>query len=258
MRHPASSHSSRGDAPFLLLSTRAEDAAADDEYRAMMGFAGLDTSGLQRIRLTHRSLGLIDLTEWSGIILGGGPYNVSDAAESKSTTQQRVESELLPLIGRIAEDDFPFLGCCYGVGTLGAVAGATVDRTYTEPVGAVTITLTAAGRDDPLFADLPDVFEAYGGHKEAATSLPSDVVCLASSPDCPVQAFRVGNNTYATQFHPELDADGICTRIDVYKNYGYFAPEAAESLKSAALQRNIEHPPTILRRFAERYARRAG
>ena len=244
-----------GQAPFLLLSIRAEDAAADDEYAAMMRFAGLDTKGLHRIRLTHRSLGKIELADWSGIILGGGPYNVSDAADSKSQTQRRVESELLPLIGRIADRDFPFLGCCYGVGTLGSVVGATVDRTWSEPVGAMTILLTERGRRDPLFADLPDVFDAYGGHKEGASALPSDLVCLAYSADCPVQAFRVGENVYATQFHPELDADGICTRIDVYKDYGYFAPETAESLKSAALQRSVEHPPTILRRFAERYAR---
>jgi GMP synthase (glutamine-hydrolysing) len=222
----------------------------------MMRFAGLDESGLRRIRLTHSLLGPIDLTEWSGIILGGGPYNVSDPAQEKSVTQLRVESELLALIGRVADADFPFLGCCYGVGTLGAVIGATVDRTYSEPVGAVTITLTPAGRDDPLFADLPEVFDAYGGHKEAATTLPADTVCLASSPGCPVQAFRVGSNTYATQFHPELDVDGICTRIDVYKTYGYFAPDSAEALKKAARQRDIEHPPTILRRFVERYVRR--
>ena len=42
-------------APFLLLSIRAEDEAADDEYLAMMRFAGLDASGLHRIRLTHKS-----------------------------------------------------------------------------------------------------------------------------------------------------------------------------------------------------------
>ena len=243
-------------APFLLLSIRAEDEAADDEYLAMMRFAGLDASGLRRIRLTHRSLGPIDLAEWSGIILGGGPYNVSDAEDSKSATQQRVESELLPLIGRVVDGDFPFLGCCYGVGTLGSVVGATVDRTYPEPVAAVTITLTPAGRADPLFADLPEVFDAYGGHKEGASALPSYVVRLASSSSCPVQAFRVGDNVYATQFHPELDVDGVCTRIDVYKNHGYFAPEAAESLKTAARQRNVHHPPTILRLFVERYTRR--
>jgi GMP synthase (glutamine-hydrolysing) len=242
--------------PFLFLSIRGEDEAADDEYRAMMRFAGLDASRLRRIRLTHQSLGSIDLDEWSGIMLGGGPYNVSDAHETKSATQQRVESELLPLISHIVDRDFPFLGCCYGVGTLGSVIGAVVDRTFTEPVGAVTITLTLAGREDPLFADLPEMFDAYGGHKEAAAALPSHVPCLASSADCPVQAFRVGSNVYATQFHPELDVDGICTRIDVYKNHGYFAPETADSLKSAAQQRNIDYPPTILRRFVARYARR--
>jgi GMP synthase (glutamine-hydrolysing) len=243
-------------APFLLLSIRAEDAAADDEYGAMMRFAGLDETGLQRIRLTHRPLGSINLDDWSGIILGGGPYNVSDAPGSKTATQQRVESELLALIARIVDRDFPFLGCCYGVGTLGAVIGATIDRTYPEPVGAVTIALTPEGRDDPLFTGLPDVFDAYGGHKEAATALPSHVVRLALSAECPVQAFRVGNNVYATQFHPELDLDGVCIRIDVYKNFGYFAPESADLLKESARQRNIEHPPTILHRFIERYARR--
>ena len=243
-------------APFLLLSIRAEDDAADDEYAAMMRFAGLDERSMHRIRLTHQPLGPIDLTEWSGIILGGGPYNVSDAEESKSPTQRRVESELLPLISRLVDRDFPFLGCCYGVGTLGSVVGAVVDRTYSEPVGVVGgITLTPAGRGDPLFEDLPDVFDAYGGHKEAASSLPAYVARLASSAGCPVQAFRVGDNVYATQFHPELDADGICTRIDAYKHHGYFAPETAEALKSASREINIEHPPLVLRSFAARYAR---
>jgi GMP synthase (glutamine-hydrolysing) len=245
-----------GHAPFLLLSIRAEGEAADDEYQAVLRFGGLGERDLHRIRLTHRALGPIDLTEWSGIVLGGGPFNVSDPPESKSPTQQRVESELTALIGRVVERDFPFLGCCYGVGTLGSVIGATIDRTHSEPVGGVTVCLTSAGRADPLFTDVPEVFDAYGGHKEAATALPAGAVNLAFSVDCPVQAFRVGDNVYATQFHPELDLDGICTRIDVYKNHGYFAPETAESLKSAAHQRNAEHPPRILRRFIERYARR--
>src|SRR5690348_1352443 len=85
-------------APFLLLSIRGEDEAADDEYRSMMHFASLNESGMQRIRLTHRPLGTIDIADWSGVILGGGPYNVSDAQETKSPTQRRVESELLPFI----------------------------------------------------------------------------------------------------------------------------------------------------------------
>jgi len=245
------------DAPFLLLSIRGEDEAADDEYRAVMRFAGLDATGVHRISLTHEPLGPIDLADWSGIILGGGPYNVSDSPESKSTTQQRVESELLGLIARVVDEDYPFLGCCYGVGTLGSVIGAVIDRTYPEPVGGMAITVTAAGRDDPLFADLPDVFDAYGGHKEAASALPPEALCLATSPQCPVQAFRVKDNVYATQFHPELDLDGIDVRLNAYKNHGYFAPESAEQLKIEARHWNVRYPHTILRRFIERYAGRS-
>lgn len=220
-----------------------------------MRFGRLDESRLHTIRLTKQSLGTVDLDDWSGIILGGGPYNVSDPVELKSATQRRVESELLELIGRIVEQDVPFLGCCYGVGTLGSVIGATIDRSYPEPVAGVTINLTPDGREDPLFAELPDVFDAYGGHREGASSLPADVVRLASSTTCPVQAFRVRSNVYATQFHPELDVVGMCTRIDAYKHHGYFEPETAESLKQAAQQRKVKYPPTILRRFIERYAR---
>jgi GMP synthase (glutamine-hydrolysing) len=242
-------------APFLLLSIRAEDAAADDEYLAMMRCAGLERTGMHRIRLTHQPLGDIDLADWSGIVLGGGPYNVSDATATKSQTQRRVESELLALIGHIVEQDFPFLGCCYGVGTLGTVVGATIDKTYTEPVGGMTISLSDAGREDPLFAGAPASFDAYGGHKEAVSALPPEAVCLGSSVACPVQAFRVKRNVYATQFHPELDLDGLCTRIDVYKDYGYFAPESAQALKTAARQWDVHYPPVILRRFVERYAR---
>ena len=243
------------DPPFLLLSIRGEDEAADDEYRAMMRFAGLDETGMHRIRLTHRPLGEIDLSQWSGIVLGGGPYNVSDEPAAKSPSQRRTEAELADLLAEVIARDFPFLGCCYGVGTLGTAVGAVVDRNHSEPVGAITVDLTEQGRCDPLFSGLPATFDAFGGHKEAASSLPAHVACLASSADCPVQAFRVGANVYATQFHPELDVDGICTRIDVYKNHGYFAPETADSLKDAARQRMVEHPMAILRTFAQRYAR---
>ncbi|BBX70035.1 glutamine amidotransferase [Mycolicibacterium psychrotolerans] len=242
-------------APFLLLSIRGEDEAADDEYRAVMRFGGLDEHTLRRIRLTHRELGEIDLSRWSGIILGGGPYTVSDDPAAKSPTQQRVEAELADLLGAIIAADFPFLGCCYGVGTLGTAVGAVIDRSHSEPVGPVTVDLTPEGHADPLFTGLPQTFDAFGGHKEAASVLPAHVAQLATSTACPVQAFRVGANVYATQFHPELDVDGLCTRIDVYKNHGYFAPETAQSLKDAARQRTVTHPMTILRRFAQRYAR---
>lgn len=239
--------------PFLLLGTRAEAAAADDEYAAFLRFSGLDERGLRRVQLDRGPLGDVDLDEWSGVLLGGGPFNASDPVAAKSATQQRVEKELAALLDEVVERDFPFLGACYGIGTLGLHQGAVVDRTYAEPVGRITVTLTREGRDDPVLGALPEVFDAFGGHKEAVTTLPPHAVNLASSPGCPVQAFRVRTNVYATQFHPELDVEGICTRIEVYKHAGYFAPEEAESLKELARESVVVHPPRVLQRFVERY-----
>ena len=42
------------------------------------------------------------------------------------------------LLDRLVAADFPFLGACYGVGTLGVHEGAVIDGTYGEPIGPVT------------------------------------------------------------------------------------------------------------------------
>ena len=59
--------------PFPPLAIRAEDAAADNEYASFLTFAGLAENELRRIRLEQRALGDIDLRDWSGILVGGGP-----------------------------------------------------------------------------------------------------------------------------------------------------------------------------------------
>ena len=241
--------------PFLLLAIRAEDAAADNEYESFLAFAGLGERDLRRVRLEQRPLGDVDLREWSGILLGGGPFNSSDPEESKSAVQRRVEADLRGLLDRVVTADFPFLGACYGIAALGGHQGAVVDRRHAEPVGAVPVTLTREGRQDPLLRGLPATFDAFVGHKEAISALPRHAVLLAGSPACPVQAFRIGSHAYATQFHPELDAAGLCTRIDVYKHAGYFEPGQAAELKAMAHRSSVTHPPAILRRFAQRYAR---
>jgi GMP synthase (glutamine-hydrolysing) len=242
--------------PFLLLAIRAEDVAADDEYAAMLRCAGLGEKHLRRIRMEQGPLGEVDLDQWSGIILGGGPFQASDPEEAKSPTQLRVEAELANLFDLVVERDFPFLGACYGIGTLGRHQGAVVDRTYAEPIGGVHITLTPAGWRDPLFRAAGSPFGAYVGHKEAIRKLPGHAETLACSPSCPVQAFRIGRRVYATQFHPELDLDGLATRVEVYKYAGYFAPEDADAVMAAARASGVTETPNLVGRFVELFARR--
>ena len=239
--------------PFLLLAIRAEDAAADNEYDSFLSLSGLGEGGLRRVRLEQHALGSVDLDDWSGILLGGGPFNYSDPDELKTPVQRRVEADLAGLLDQVVSADFPFLGACYGIGALGRHQGAVIDRRFAEPVGTVEITLTPAGRRDPLLSELPATFNAFTGHKEAVSQLPGQAVLLASSVACPVQAFRVGANVYATQFHPELDVAGLYTRIEVYKHAGYFDPNQADEIKAQAARSQITWPPEILRGFVRRY-----
>jgi GMP synthase (glutamine-hydrolysing) len=239
--------------PFLLLSIRADDAPADNEYEAFLGFSGLTEGEMVRVRLDRRALGTVDLRDWSGILLGGGPFNYTDPEDRKSPVQRRVEADLSRLLDRVVPADFPFLGACYGIGALGRHQGAVIDGRYTEPVGYVQITLTPDGQQDPLLQGLPPTFGAFTGHKEAISELPGHATLLASSPTCPVQAFRIGSNVYATQFHPELDVAGMCTRVDAYKHAGYFDPAEADDVKARAAASDVTHPTAILRAFVQRY-----
>lgn len=241
--------------PFLLLATRAEDLAADREYEAFCRYGGLEPEQLHRVRLERDPLPPVDLDDYSGVLVGGGPFNSSDPEDTKSAAQRRVEAELKGLLDEVVARDVPFLGACYGVGTLGAHQGAVIDGTYAEPVGPVTVELTPDGLADPLLAGLPSAFPAYVGHKEAVRKLPDSAVLLASSAGCPVQMFRVGRNLYATQFHPELDAEGIATRVEIYRDYGYFPPEEADEVIERCAAVDVTEPMRILRAFVERYAR---
>lgn len=241
--------------PFLLLSIRSEPAAADDEHTAFARFLGVPVERVER-----RLLGTDDVADvvgrldvWAGIVLGGGSFTWSDDQATKSTAQLRAEADLTPILDAVVARDVPFLGACYGIGTLGSHQGGLVDKTYPEPVGPLAVTLTADGLADPLFAGMPTDFAAYGGHKEALTTPPPHAVVLATSAACPVQAFRIGNHVYATQFHPELDLVGLHTRIDAYATYGYFDPADVDALKAAGAAVEVSHPMTVLRNFGERY-----
>ena len=254
-RFPATSPYSGAVLPFVLLAHRAEDAAADDEYAAVLRLGGLAPGQLRRVRLEQGPIGDLDPTAYSAVILGGGPYLASDPDERKTDTQRRAEADILGLLDTVVSQDLPFLGLCYGIGMLGTHQGGLVDRTFGEDVGRLSVTVTGAGAQDPLFEGLPETFEAFGGHKEALSTVPRTAVVLATSQACPVQAFRVGSNVYATQFHPEMDSASLQTRIDAYRDFGYFAPEEAESLKAVARERETPYSAEILRLFVVQYSR---
>lgn len=241
--------------PFLILQLRPETEAADDEYAAFLRAGGLRPQDTHRIRLDQGPMpdGL-DLDTYSGVIVGGGPGCVSDAPQDKPPLEARIEAEVLGLMPQITARDMPFLGCCYGIGILGAHLGAEVGKgRYGEPVGPVQCHLTDDGHQDPLTQGLPSEFTALVGHKEALHELPQGCTHLVSSGPCPIQMLRHGQNVYATQFHPEADGDGFAVRIRIYRDKGYFAPGEAEALTARAQTAEVSWPALIVQNFVARY-----
>ena len=239
--------------PFLLLATRDDDEAADDEYQGFLDAGALEPRDLVRVRLEAEPMPRIDLDAYSGIIVGGSPYNASDAPVTKTAVQARVERELGALIDEVIARDYPFFGACYGIGLLTSHLGGVVDDSYPETAGPTRVSLTDDGEHDQLFGRLEREFDAYVGHKEACSLLPEGAVLLARGAQCPVQAFRIGANVYATQFHPELSRASILTRIRIYSDNGYFAPEAYGDIVDAINASSVTEPAALVRAFVETF-----
>ncbi|WP_092537441.1 glutamine amidotransferase [Actinomyces ruminicola] len=241
--------------PFLMLAARADDEPADAEYEAFLLRTGLDESSLIRHRLEAQPMPEIDLADWSGIIVGGSPFNVSTPQARKSPVQLRVEAELDGLVTRLLDADFPFLGACYGLGLLTRHQGGVVDGTYKEEVSYPQVELTAAGREDPLCAGMPAAFPAFVAHTDAVTVPPAGGVVLASAASCPVQLLRMHTNLYATQFHPELDGDYLAHRLSFYSGHGYFDDARLSEVQEDVRRQDVSDSWKVLSNFVARYAR---
>ncbi|MBF9060629.1 glutamine amidotransferase [Rhodobacterales bacterium HKCCSP123] len=240
--------------PFLVLQLRPETEAADEEFGAFLDRGGLQAAEVHRIRLDQGPLPALPLDDYAGVIVGGGPGCVSDPPEKKDPLEARIEADVMGLMPEVLARDMPFMGCCYGMGILGATLGAPVGKgRYGEPIGGVDCRVTEAGAADPLLSGLPGSFRALVGHKEAVEALPDGAVHLVASDTCPFQMIRAGSNVYATQFHPEAKGENFASRIEIYKHRGYFDPTEAAALTAACLAETVTVPQRILSRFVARY-----
>ena len=240
---------------FLILQLRPEADASDAEYASILDKTGLPPAQTHRIRLDCEDLPTgLDVTDYAGVIVGGGPGCVSDEPETKSALDAKIEGAVMGLMPQITAHDHPFMGCCYGLGVLAAHLGGDVSKAqFGEPVGPSVCRLTDDGATDPLTAGLSPEFDAFVGHKEAVQALPEGCVHLVASDPCPFQMIRWGQNVYATQFHPEADAKDFEQRINIYKHHGYFPPEDAQILIDICKAADVTQPGEILRRFVQRY-----
>jgi len=242
--------------PILTLQLRPEDTTADSEYACILKYGQLKADDTCRIRIEKNGIpDDINLDDYSAIIVGGSPFDISTPENNKSSIQKKIETDFNRLLEQVVTQDFPFLGACSGNGLLGNYLGTPITTKYREPVSCVTVDITEAGRKDKLLEGFPEKIDVLLGHKEACDATPAGATLLMTGSNCPVQMFRVGENVYATQFHPEGDAEEFALRIDIYANHGYFEAHEAEALKKQTSRKSTPYAQAILRRFVDRYYR---
>ncbi|MBT1076243.1 type 1 glutamine amidotransferase [Geobacter grbiciae] len=142
--------------------------------------------------------------EGAAVIVLGGAMGVHDTATHPYL------SVVKEFIGEAVAAEIPFLGICLGGQLLAHVLGAAVTPGANGEKGTLTVTLAPEGEHDPLFAGISSPFVTFQWHNDTF-AIPAGGTILASSPDCPHQAFRVGERAWGLQFHPEVNRDIIAT-----------------------------------------------
>jgi GMP synthase (glutamine-hydrolysing) len=202
--------------------------------------------------------------EQHGIIGGGSGH---------STTERLPWIEETREFFRIAERlNVPQFHICFSHQAKAESVGGTCGLGQAgRRFGIEQLTLTPAGRKDPLFADLPDSFELFTSHQDAVHEIPASAASgaiteLAYSPFYRHESFAIGNATRTFQAHPEVTADVIVAlataRRKALIDEGLLgdSPEEFEEFVTGVRRREPSIRATgntIMRNWVHHYAARA-
>jgi len=235
---------------YLLIQIRtADDPMRTQEVRCFCRALGCRSDQLATFDLLAGTPNQADLQMADAVFIGGsGDY--SAAGESAWLERTLLGLKKLHTLGK------PTFASCWGFQALArALGGRCIHDPAHAELGTIPLQLTPAGRDDPLFGELPAHFLAHAGHEDHVVSLPPAAVLLASSPRVAQQAFKFADAPiYGTQFHPELDRQAFLERITTYPRY---VQQIAGLTVEQFTDRCQETPAAnqLLRRFVENVAR---
>jgi len=144
------------------------------------------------------ALGDVDSSVAASVVFGG-PFSVFEEAKHPFLHDEN------RWIEQCMKQGVPLLGICQGAQSIARVLGATVGPKPGEPqeFGYYEIMPTAAGRE--VFPDSLHVCEAHFHEFQ----IPAGAERLAESRMFANQAFRIGDTTYAFQFHAEVTIEGF-------------------------------------------------
>jgi GMP synthase (glutamine-hydrolysing) len=172
---------------------------------------------------------------YAGAIVLGGVMSANDDDKYPALAPMR------RLLRDFHAADKPLLGICLGSQILARCFGAEVRRHSEYEFGHVSLQFTAAGRQDPLLAGLPNPQWIMQSHEDTF-DVPGEGVALMTGQACVNQAFRVGRATYAFQCHFETTPAIIKSWVDQFganlaKRLGDGAAAAFRQLERDRLER---------------------
>jgi GMP synthase (glutamine-hydrolysing) len=109
---------------------------------------------------------------------------------------------MLVFLDDVIEQGIPCLGVCFGHQVLAHLCGALVTKMKRPEVGWKSIQVLEKSN---LFSDIPKRFDCFLSHEDGVIEPNKNLVVLASSVDCDVQAFAHKSlPVFGIQFHPEM------------------------------------------------------
>lgn len=205
---------------FLLLQIRdVEDPILPQEVGC---FA--QAFGSERSQITIHSLltgapsrSLLDSHDL--VLLGGsGDYSAAADIDDGQNSWLIRTFDVLRELHALSK---PTFASCWGFQAIcRALGGDCIHDPPHAELGTIELRLTDAGRNDPVFGELPTTLLGFAGHQDRVNKLPPDALLLASSDRVAEQAIRFeGKPIYATQFHPELTRATLIERVEAYPEY---------------------------------------
>ena len=228
---------------LLFLSLRNGEIGPDvahAEYHDALRATGLSEVEMELRVIDSPDSELGPLDPVSGIIVGGCSLNVTNP--ERDAWHKRIDD----ILSATVESGKPVFFVCFGISWLVDHLGGEVGRTHPEPSGPTTVNVVA---EDAL-AGPSGTFTALTGHTENPVRVPDSVTVVATAPDGMVQMVRYTDRVWATQFHAEMDADAMRTRMDFFHDYGYFPAEEYARIVADLPNHDVSRANGLLRTFA--------
>lgn len=202
---------------------------------------GLSAHDLETVR-AHQGAPMPTHHDFRAVVVSGSAAMVTDREPWSEATADYLREA--------AHRGRPILGVCYGHQLLAHAFGGEVgDNPAGRQTGTVTMALEQDAASDPLFAGLPPSLIVHVSHRQRVLRLPPRAKLVGRCTHDPHHAFRLGEQVWGVQFHPEFDA--YITRQYITLRREIIVREGADPDQLIAGVRIASHGTVLLRRFAD-------